>query len=184
MWLLRTCCIISSLTLPASSALTDQTDPRLRSLFEQLKTAPGPDAASSIEDQIWTIWLEPSDPTIGLLLTNGISALSLGEHQVALEMFDELVMRAPNFAEGWNKRATVHYLLDNLQESLADINATLELEPRHFGALSGRGLVYAKLGDLERALTAFKEALEVSPQSLGPRANVKAIRALLGQRDI
>jgi tetratricopeptide (TPR) repeat protein len=95
-----------------------------------------------------------------------------------------MVLRSPEYAEGWNKRATVHYMLGNFEESLADIDATLELEPHHFGALSGRGLVHVKLGDYERALSAFEDALEVSPQSAGPRANAKALREILGQRDI
>ena len=184
MRLLRIAFFAVSLALPSVPGLTDQTDPRLRSLFDQLKTASGPAAASVIEDQIWAIWLEPADPTVRSRMKDGIDAMSLGNNRAALEAFDEVVMRAPDFAEGWNKRATVHYLLNNLQESLADIDATLKLEPRHFGALSGRGLVYVKLGDLERALSAFEEALEVSPQSPGPRANADAIRALLGQRDI
>jgi tetratricopeptide (TPR) repeat protein len=166
------------------SASCDQTDPRLGSLFEQLKTATQPTAAQSIERQIWEIWLVPSDPAIQSLLDAGIDAMNRGDYRVALETFDQMVLRSPEYAEGWNKRATVHYMLGNFEESLADIDATLELEPHHFGALSGRGLVHVKLGDYERALSAFEDALEVSPQSAGPRANAKALREILGQRDI
>lgn len=169
--------------LPGSGAC-DQTDPRLAPLFEQLKTATQPEAASSIERQIWEIWLEPSDPAVQTLMEYGVTAMERGEYGVALETFDKMVVLAPEFAEGWNKRATVHYLLGNLNESLADIDATLELEPHHFGALAGRGLVYVKLGDYEQALSAFEDALEVSPQSAGPLANAKALREILGQRDI
>jgi tetratricopeptide (TPR) repeat protein len=166
------------------SGVCDQTDPRLGPLFEQLKAATQPAAASSIERRIWDIWLEPSDPAIRSLMEKGTESISRGDYSAALQTFDQIVALAPDFAEGWNKRATVQYLLGNLEESLSDIDATLELEPHHFGALSGRGLVYFKLGDYERALSAFEDALEVSPQSAGPLANAKALRELLEQRDI
>jgi tetratricopeptide (TPR) repeat protein len=107
-----------------------------------------------------------------------------GDLGAALKAFNKVVVRTPAFAEGWNKRATVHYLLNNLQQSLDDIAATLELEPRHFGALSGRGLVFIKLRDLEQALSAFEEVLEISPQMTSARANIDAIRKALGQREI
>jgi Tetratricopeptide repeat len=166
------------------SGSCDQTDPRLGALFEQLKAATQPTAASSIEHQIWEIWLEPPDPAIQALMDEGVDAMEQGDYGAALETFDQIVALAPNFAEAWNKRATVHYLLGDLQESLADIDATLKLEPHHFGALSGRGLVYVKLGEYQRALSAFEDALDVSPQSAGPLANVRALREILGQRDI
>lgn len=169
--------------LPGSGAC-DQTDPRLGPLFEQLKTATQPEAASSIERRIWEIWLESSDPAVESLMEDGVGAMNRGDYGAALETFDQMVVLAPEFAEAWNKRATVHYVLGNLHESLADIDATLKLEPHHFGALSGRGLVYVKLGDYEQALSAFEDALDVSPQSAGPLANAKALREILGQRDI
>lgn len=164
--------------------MCDQTNPRLEPLFKNLQAEKQPDAASSIEQQIWAIWLEVSDPAVQSLLQEGIDAMGRGAHRSALEAIDQVVTLAPEFAEGWNKRATVQYFIGNYQESLSDIEATLELEPRHFGALSGRGLVYVELGDYQEALSAFEEALEISPQSAGPRANAEAIRKKLGQRDI
>ncbi|MEX0852102.1 MAG: tetratricopeptide repeat protein [Bauldia sp.] len=176
--------VLVSLVGFADPVLADQTDPRLGPLFEQLRTASEPAAAVSIEEQIWAIWLETADQAVDALMENGIDAMNRGDYRAALEVFDQVVTLAPDFAEGWNKRATVHYILNNLDRSLADIVATLNLEPRHFGALSGRGLVFVKLRDLERALSAFEEALEVSPQMPGARANVEAIRQVLGQRKI
>jgi tetratricopeptide (TPR) repeat protein len=176
--------VLVGLTGLPGSGYCDQTDSRLGPLFEQLKAAAQPTMALSIERRIWEIWLVPSDPAIQSLMDEGIGAMSRGDYRVALQAFDQMVLHAPRFAEGWNKRATVHYILGNLDESLADIEATLDLEPHHFGALSGRGLVYVKLGDYERALSAFEDALKVSPQSAGPLANVKALREILGQRDI
>lgn len=180
----RALCLLIGLAGFPGAGACDQTDPRLAPLFEQLRGASEPAAASSIERQIWDIWLEPSDPALEPLMREGTDAMNRRDYGAALATFDEMVELAPQFAEGWNKRATVNYFLGNYRESLADIEATLELEPHHFGALSGRGLVYVELGEFERALAAFEEALAVSPQSPGPRANAEALREVLGQRDI
>ncbi len=168
----------------SGSVVADQTDPRLSPLFDQLKEAGAPAAAGPIEQQIWAIWLETSDGAVDSLMDSGIDAMSRGDHVAALDAFDQVIALSPDFAEGWNKRATVHYLLENFDESLADIAATLELEPRHFGALSGRGLVFIRLREAEQALSAFEEALDVSPRMVGPRVNVEILRRVLGQQDI
>ncbi len=117
-------------------------------------------------------------------MQSGIDDMSRRNLPAALEAYHQVVAIAPDFAEGWNKRATVHYLMGNLNQSLKDIARTLELEPRHFGALSGRGLVYAKLDDLERALDSFEAAVAVNPQMIGPRINAEAIRQVLKGREI
>jgi len=184
MGFLRAFCIFVSLAIIADTGLADQTDSRLGSLFEQLKSESQPAEAVSIEQKIWAIWLEPSDPTVQSFMKSGLDAMSRGNNRAALEAFDNVISIAPGFAEVWNKRATVHFLLNNLQKSLDDISAALELEPRHFGALSGRGLILVRLRQLEPALSAFEEALDISPQMAGPRANIKAIRKSLGQREI
>lgn len=184
MRILRALCLFAGLAAFANSSIADQNDPRLGSLFEQLRSDVQASEAVSIEQEIWTIWLEPSDPVVQSALDSGVSAMSRGDLKSALKAFDQVIAIAPDFAEGWNKRATVHYLMNNLRQSLADISATLELEPRHFGALSGRGLVLVGLRELEPALTAFEQALEINPQMAGPRANIKTIRKLLGQREI
>ncbi len=172
---------VSILPVPGWS---DQNDSRLDGLFTELKTAPDHVAATPIEQKIWSIWLESKDKAAADLMDAGVKEMGQGDHRAALKTFDRLVAVAPDFAEGWNKRATVHYLLNNLKESLADIAKTLALEPRHFGALSGRGLVYVKLDDMENALDSFEEALEVNPQMIGPRINAEAIKRLLKKKEI
>ena len=162
-------CFLASLTVIAGPSLADQTDPRLGSLFEQLMTVSQPAEAVSIEQEIWEIWLQPIDPAVNSLMESGIGAMGRGEYRAALKAFDQVVEIVPDFAEGWNKRATVHFLVNNLQQSLADISTTLELEPRHFGALSGRGQVFVRLRQLGPALSAFEDALEISPRMPGPR---------------
>lgn len=176
--------LILSFAWLAGPALADQTDPRLDKLFQDLKAASAPAEAAPIEQQIWTIWLETSDEQVAALIQSGTQAMARGDYEAALKHFDEIVSLAPGFAEGWNKRATVHYLMDNLEASLQDIVKTLELEPRHFGALSGRGLVYIQRDDLQNALDAFQDALAVHPQMRGPRINAETIRKILHLRDI
>ena len=162
----------------------DQTDPRLAALFDKLKVADSPSASAVIERNIWQIWLDARDEKTQGLVDLGVNLMGSGQLRAALSVFDEVVSSAPDYAEGWNKRATIHYMLDNLDHSLADIEATLRLEPNHFGALSGRGLVFIKRGEYENALAAFEDVLKVGPQISGVRANIETIRKLVGQRDI
>lgn len=172
------------LGLGAAVAVADQDDPRLDQLFADLLAAPNYTAALPAEGAIWRIWIEHRDQAVTQLMRKGVAAMNRGDHRGALEDFDQIVKIAPGFAEGWNKRATVHYLLGNHEDSLADIAETLKREPRHFGALSGRGLVYAALDEPELALESFEEALVVHPKMPGPRLNAEAIRRMLEQRDI
>jgi tetratricopeptide (TPR) repeat protein len=162
-------------------ARADQNNPRLGELFAQLGEDSSPVEAAPLEAQIWALWLETSDQAAASLLQTGLSAMRVGDHPAALQAFDRLVTIAPDFAEGWNKRATVHYLAGNFEQSLEDIATTISLEPHHFGALSGRGLVYLNLNDLGRALVSFEAALAVHPHMPGPRINAEAIRQILGQ---
>jgi tetratricopeptide (TPR) repeat protein len=112
-------------------------------------------------------------------MARGQQALSIGDFEDALEAFTEVTLRAPDFAEGWNRRATLYYLMGRYQESIADVYETLKLEPRHFGALSGMGLIYTALADEETALIWFEKALEVNPHMAGVRYRVELIKRRL-----
>ena len=170
--------------LPALPAAADQNDPLLDGLFGQLREVPDPVTAQGIEAQIWNLWTTHEDEAINGLMEQGLFAMGRRDFLEALEVFEVMVVQAPSFAEGWNKRATVHWLLGNHQDSLADIARTLALEPRHFGALSGRGLVYTELEEWDMALASFEAALAVNPTMRGARANAEAIRHLLQNREI
>ena len=140
-----------------------QDDPRLDALFEQLLAADDLAASRRIEGTIWRIWTESASATIDELMTLGIATMGNGQFDTALESFDAIIEAAPDFAEGWNKRATVYYLIEEYPASVCDVEATLRLEPRHFGALSGMGLIYTALEDDARALQWFERAFEVNP---------------------
>ena len=183
MHLLRTILLIFGFLGLVAPASADQNDPRLNDLFAQLKTAPAPNAARALEGQIWGIWLKTPHGTAQTLLNKGIERMQAGDLATALAAFTHVVDAAPDFAEGWNKRATVYYLMEDFDASLADIVKTLALEPRHFGALSGRGLIHVRLKNPKAALEAFEEALKFHPQAAGAKSNADALRQIL-QKDI
>ena len=180
----RTAIVLLLLCGLAVPAAADQDDPRLDRLFEQLYHAPDPVAAQAVEQAIWEIWLTSNNDVINALMSEGVAAMQRRDYTTALRSFDSMVELAPNFAEGWNKRATLYYLMGAYENSLDDIIRTLELEPRHFGALSGRGMILHNLGRDEEALIAFEAALDLNPQMPGARLNVEALRKLLKDRAI
>lgn len=176
--------VLWAASLPASPVWADQNDPRLVELFQQLHEAPDETAARRIERRIWVVWTSHEDSAVNGLMETGVGQMARRDYGSALKTFEAMVELAPDFAEAWNKRATVHWLLGNYQDSLSDIDQTLALEPRHFGALSGRGLVYIGLEEWDLALDAFQDALDVYPQMVGPRVNADAIRMMLEGRPI
>lgn len=171
-------------SLIAPDARADQTDPRLNGLFAELQAAPDPAHAAELESRIWSIWSETGDADLDKVYTVGNQAMALGDLGTALKIFDAIVAKAPDFAEGWNKRATIHYMMGHFQESLADIDRTLALEPHHFGALAGLGLVNLELDRDEAALDAFERVLRVSPQSTSAKANVEYVKQRIKDKSI
>jgi tetratricopeptide (TPR) repeat protein len=156
-------------------AAGDQSDARLADLFERLKAPASPGEARAIEAEIWRIWGENDDAEAASMLRQGSAAMTAGDLKAALAVFDAVVRRRPDFAEGWNKRATVYFLLGDFEASVADIAATLRLEPRHFGALSGLGQVELALGRRAPALKALKAALAIDPNLESVRAAVESL---------
>ena len=160
-------------------ARADQDDPRLDDLFSRLGLAPSEAAAQAVEAEIWTIWLEIDDSASARLLRQGSDAMARRLYPIAIHSFNRLIDRSPNFAEGWNRRATLHYLMGNDEASIRDIEQALALEPRHFGALSGLGLIMLRNDRPAAALRSFEAALEVHPHLPAARAHLAPLRQLI-----
>lgn len=155
--------IVASIAGTFTPALADQNDPRLDELFAGLKATDSPREAHEIEQMIWFIWSRSPSAGANLMLRQGTQYMNEGKHEDAEANFDAIVELAPEFAEAWNKRATVRYLRGDYEGSIEDIKHTLALERRHFGALSGLGMIYDSLNEKKAAIEAFRAALEINP---------------------
>ena len=185
-------------TVPAAFAVADETPPsvgadkapakskaeQLDSLFQTLKTASSKEAAKAAEDGIWHLWLESGSDTIDLLMTWAMKAMEAKDYAAALDFLDRVVIMQPDFAEGWNKRATVYFLMDDYSKSIADIGKTLALEPRHFGALSGLGMIMREIGEDKRAIEAYQQALAVDPNLDGVQKALDELQAKAAGKQI
>jgi tetratricopeptide (TPR) repeat protein len=177
--------LLSLAVLLSSGAVSaDQNDPRLEDLFKRLQAADDAVEAAPIEELIWQIWFEHEDSGIESQMMTAVSQMNRGDLPAALATLDRLVAAAPEFAEAWNRRATLHYIMGNYPASEADIVKTLQLEPFHFGALSGRGLVLIAQGKYEEARKAFSLALEVNPNMPEVKNNIDQINQYLSRRTI
>ena len=141
-----------------------------------------PGVRASAESAMWEVWSRSGDAETDRLLVLGIEEMNARAGEAAVETFTEVIARRPEFAEGWNKRATVYYLLGEFEKSLADCDEVMKRNPYHFGALSGYGMIYLQLDRPERALAYFERALAVNPNLESVRASVDALRQLLIQR--
>jgi len=164
--------------LGGSSVRADQEDPRLDSLFGRLNVIGNgdKDEVARITAEIWSIWRQSGRPGLDMKMQEGQRFMKQGILHSALGNFDFIVRVRPDFAEGWHKRATVHYLMGNYAASINDIEKTVTLEPRHFGAFAGLGLIYLKMGKEEAALKALEQALTINPHLAGTRATVDELR--------
>jgi tetratricopeptide (TPR) repeat protein len=145
-------------------ALSDQKHPLLDELFRQLAGAGSAAEAAGVEERIWSLWLESGQSDVEESLERGMLAMGTGDYAAARLAFDRVVAAAPGFAEGWNKRATLYFLMGNFEASLRDIERTLALEPRHFGALSGLAMIREAQGRPFQALEALERVQHVHPR--------------------
>jgi len=163
--------------LPITPSEADQNDARLDRLFAELKLAAGQESADQIASEIWALWRETDDPVAAQALADGIQAMRTRQYRNAYQHFSEVIRQAPAFAEGWNARATVLYLMGAYRESIDDIRETLQREPRHFGALSGLGLIFLHQKQLGPAATAFRDALSINPHLPRIRATIERLES-------
>jgi tetratricopeptide (TPR) repeat protein len=136
----------------------------------------------SAESAMWQVWSRSGDETIDRLFATGVEQMSARQGEQAIDTFSEIIQRRPEFAEGWNKRATVYYLLGEYQKSLADCDEVMKRNPYHFGALSGYGMIYLQLDQPATALEYFERALRVNPNLESTRQTIEILKTLLIQR--
>ncbi|MBI1847413.1 MAG: tetratricopeptide repeat protein [Candidatus Rokubacteria bacterium] len=134
------------------------------------------------ERGLWRIWTRAGDPEIDGLMALGIEQMNTRQGEAAVDTFTRIIEKRPDFAEGWNKRATVYYLLDQYERSLADCDEVIKRNPQHFGALSGYGMIYLELGQPAKALAYFERALAVNPNLESVEAAVQSLKRLLIER--
>jgi len=157
----------------------DQTNPELDTLFSRLLDTLDESEAALITRQIWQNWYENDNPEVNELMARGEASMRHGNYSDAVKYFSGIIDIAPEFAEGWNRRATVYYIIGEYQLSTDDVTRTLELEPRHFGALSGQGMIYMQLEQRDLALQYMERALEVNPHMMAVKNSVKELKKLL-----
>ena len=170
-----------SLLFVSKVAIADQNDPRLNNLFKKLNETENQDEIRNLISDIWNIWYEVDDPKVIEYLEKGIQAMNLRNYPLAIRFFNNLIEEDPNFAEGWNKRATVHFMLGNFDESMKDIIKTLELEPRHFGALDGMSLIFIHQGQFQEAIEVYDKMLEIFPFSTKTMDKKERIQSFISQ---
>jgi len=134
------------------------------------------------EQGLWLLWTRSGDAAIDALMARATDAMQSGQYAEAIKLLDQVVKKKPEFAEGWNRRATVHYLAGELRKSIADCDEVLKRNPGHFGALSGLGQIYLQLDDEQKALEWFRRALEVNPNMLSVEMNVRMLEERLKSR--
>jgi tetratricopeptide (TPR) repeat protein len=176
--------LVAGLLILVSGVNADQNNERLDVLFEELGSSPGIRLSAAIEEQIWTIWSRGPSEESTRQLRRGVRAMQQGELETALSLFDGLIDKEPEFAEAWNKRATLHYIRGDMTQSMADIEQTLTLEPRHFGALAGLGSIFTRLQQPSAAIRAFEQVLDIYPQSRSSQQNLDRLREQLEGRAI
>lgn len=144
-------------------------------LFGALKAAPDDTSAEAIENRIWAQWLASGSDTVNLLMGRVKNLIEKEDYDRAVRMLDAVIEIRPQYAEAWNRRATVFYLKKDYASALADLQQVLRREPRHFGALSGLGTIMQDIGDDKHALAAYRAALDVYPRLKGVDDKVKTL---------
>ena len=175
-FVLFTALLFSVLTGPLRA---DQNDPRLPALFDSLRDAPDAQTARLTASRIWRIWSEkPDNEDLSETLSQGVAQMNAGRLREAEQLFTAVIEADPDFAEAWNKRATLYFLMGAYDLSKRDIAQTIAREPQHFGALSGLGLVETHIGNHDAALKAYEKAAAIHPFMDGYEEIVGALKKL------
>lgn len=153
-------------------------------LFGALKAAPTKEAAKHVEGRIWALWARTTSDTTQVLMTRAKTAADAKNYDLSVKLLDSIIKLKPDYVEAWNRRATILYLQNRYQESLADIREVLTREPRHFAALAGLGMIMQELGDDARALAAYRQAVAINPHLERIPDRIKSLTEKVDGRDI
>jgi tetratricopeptide (TPR) repeat protein len=189
--------VIAACATPAAAATSDWVAPpaklphvqqgdvhNLDFLFGALKVAPDETTAKAIEQRIWALWTHTRSDTTTLLMARAQTAIEQKDTDLAIKLLDAVIKIRPKYVEAWNRRATLYYTKKDYGRALADIREVLRLEPRHFGALSGLGLIMQDVGDDKQALEVYRRALAVYPRLERIPEVVKQLQDKVEGRDI
>ena len=175
--------IILFISIFSSSVYSSQENV-LNNLFNQLEKVKNSKSAALLEAKIWSIWNEhPTNNKLTERLEFGTELMQYGDYNYALRVFNNIIITDPKWSEAWNKRATVHFLMSQFTDSLDDINKVLNIEPRHFGALSGQARIFIKLQKYEEAIKSIERALKFYP-SFKSREMIPEIERLIKEETI
>ena len=166
------------------SSFSDERDIKLNQLFIELKVNQSNDAFI-VEQEIWKLWsTHPTDMKLTARLEEGAQFVRTQQLSKAIEIFTEVIKLDQNWAEAWNKRATVFYMMGKFKQSQEDIDKVLALEARHFGALAGQGLVNIQLKNYEKAILSYQQVKEIYPSMQSPEIMIRRIEELIKQQTI
>ena len=158
--------ILITILLIFESVKADQKNPVLEELFNQLQSIENKKQHNAIINKIWNIWLQPSNMKIKSDFEKGLKLMKNMQYSQSLIFFSRVIDDNPDFAEAWNKRATVYFLIGDYEKSMKDINKTLILEPRHFGAMDGLALIFFNLKRYSETKKIYEEILKILPHSI------------------
>jgi len=166
------------------NAAAPKTPVTLDELFDKLQETQNPIEARQLERKIWEAWSKSDSDTVEALMQGGITVMEKGDYKRALDIFSAMIELKPDFAEAYNKRATVRFLAGDYAGSVADIERTLKLEPRHFGALAGLAAIMERLDNLPEALRAYRRALAANPHLAEGPEKLKELRRRLDAKTL
>jgi len=170
------------MTILSPFALFAQSE-KLNELFSELKVAEGGEI-SRLEKEIWSEWSKSGSAAMDLLLERGRKAMAAGDMAAAIEHLSALTDHAPEFAEGWNARATAYFAVGLLGPSIDDIQRTLALNPRHFGAISGLASIFERIGDPEQALKAYRQVQAIHPNQQQLKETIQRLQIQVGGAEL
>ena len=153
-------------------------------LLDKLAKAQDEKEAASLADQVWDAWMSSGSPTVDILMTRAIAAMKAGDALTARDMLDRAIMIRPQYAEAWNRRATLFFKDGKYDEAIADIESTLKYEPRHFGAWMGLGMIFESIDKPAAALKAYRKALAIDPFLEAAKQGEKRLSVLVDGRPL